>query len=287
MFGSAYNKAINNILFTGDGFAGANTYETGHSHAVQESLDGLFLRTPDLIIPPNTNVRIHLTASSANGLYKSIRGDNADTNASITANDIWFNAHFITKSVPVPDMVQLKFVTPDSFKSTITGASHNVQYTMRERIIRVSAFMISATATTTTITTKAYNIPNFTYVTDGDTEAQQLDTLVFKVGSQQIPQSPFDNTTYRAYESYRQIMEMCEHSLDQTGGELYSEWAAQGKYYSVPVVKSANDTQKNVECMATFKAQPTTTNLYVTGHYENFVTLTYQNGVPVDTRSLI
>jgi len=291
MFSSDYNKKHNDVLYEADGAAASSTYADG-THCVIEHLDGLFLRTPDLIVPPNTNIRISFNCAPASGLYKSVLGDGTDSAITYTVNDIWMNAFIVSKDEQVEDEFPLRFVTSESFKSSISSASLNIQYSLKENLVRLGAVFQSTGAYDTSLgaADKYYNAPHFTYTTDGNSvgtpEAMQLYTLYMKAGSMQIPSTPLDNTTYGFRQSFQQMMEAREATLDPNGGETLEEWLNQGPIYSFPIVKSIADTSKTCELVATFKGTPTAW-AYLFATYENFVMIKYANGVPISTTTSI
>jgi hypothetical protein len=97
----------------------------------------------------------------------------------------------------------------------------------------------------------------------------------------------FDNTSYGNTESYIANSIMAEKTLDPAGSELQASWVAQGQIYSVPVVKTSQDTSKSVELQVTFASAPAAVS-FLTAVYENFVSIPYSRGIPAGaTASLV
>jgi len=288
-FGADYNKTLNGFGYINDAAdqaaATANTYPAG-SYTVTEFLDALFMRSPDVIIPPNTNIRLILTTAATNGINKSGRGDGVNSAMVIVAKELYLNTFLVVKSDPVPDNVKLSLITTDSFKSSITSASLDVQHMSKPNLVRLSAFFIDVKAFGTDLTSadKLFSQCNFRWDTDNSyaTTTDKLNTLYFKAGQHQLPNEAFDATTYGLLEMYNQYNVLSNKTLDPSGNETPTEWAQMGPILTVKVVKPIGDTSKNIEVHGTFAATPTA-YAYLVAHNEQIVEFIYQNGVPLQT----
>lgn len=285
-FGASYNKSVNGFGYLTDllvqGNATFTNYPNG-SYSVSEYFDALFMRSPNIMVPPNTNIRIVLTAASTNGVFKTIRGDSVDTAVTITANDFYMNTHLVIKSDPVPDNFKLSLITTDSFKSSISSTSVDVQHVCKPNLVRLSSFFIDTAAYGANLL-KLFSEANFRWTTDNSstTNTDKLNTLYFKAGQHQLPNEQFDATTYGMTEIYNQYNVLANKTLDPAGNETLNEWLQMGPILTVPVVKPIGDTSKNIEVHGTFATQPTAF-CYLTAHNEQIVEFIYSSGIPLQT----
>ena len=279
-FSETYNENINNLTYIKP--AAATTYGTVGAQTSIEHLDALFLRNPDCIIPPNTHVRLILTASN-DYLTKTLVSDASNGAGTTAIAKLYINRFTIIKTAPVSDGDHIvKLNTFQTFKSAISNATLNTQVMVRESCIRLAAYFQSNTIHADF---SIYSATNFSYLNDVVTA--KLKTLLFKYGSQQLPSRAFDNTSYGFQESHMLNMTMAEKTLDPAGGETYTSWLNQGPIYSVPVVKTSTDTSRTVELQCLFATNPAAFS-YLTAVYENFISIPYMQGVPAGpTISLI
>jgi len=289
-FSAAYNRAVNDILYLG-AIASTADYPgaTTTKHSSMEFLDALFIRTPDVIIPPNSNVRIILSAASGstNGINKMYRADGDNTaGVTLAINDLYFNTYYLNKSDQVGAQHILKFVTPESFVASIGGTSLTQQFSCRKNLVRLCAAFQSTIATSALANyIKIYNTTLFRYATDDSTT--RPNTILFKAGSQNLPNRAFDNTTYNFRESHMAMQLNSEGILDPAGKETFTEWGAQGQIYTVPVVKSISDDVSQVELQVTFASAPAAVAFF-TIMYEQFVSFSYgPNGQLLETIAAI
>lgn len=285
-FGPTYNKSINDIRY--DALAAGSNYPgAAAGYTSTEFLDALFLRSPDMLIPPNTDVKLICSPASSSGLYKSLRGDASDTAITLAINDLYLTTHFVNKPSPPEDYV-LKFVTLESFKNSVSSASFNQQIACKDSLVRLAAHCVDSTSENATATI-IYNSVAFRYETDGmngATATDKLNTLQFKAGNQVLPLKEFDNATYGFRDSYIHFINACQKSLDPSGCETQTEYETQGVIYTMPVVHSSSDPIRHVELNAVFAAQPTAF-MFLTCFYEQMIRFQYRQGVLVDTQVLL
>jgi len=288
-FNAEYNRNVNDMLYLGATVATVDyPGATASKHASIEYLDALMLRTPDCIIPPNSNVRIILSAASGsvNGLNKLVRSDDDSGVAALAVNDLYFNTYYLNKSDQVGAQHILKFVTPESFVASIGGTSLTQQFSCRKNLVRLCAAFQSTAATTAIANfVKIYNTTTFAYVTDDTTT--RPNTVLFKAGSQNLPNRAFDQTTYGFRESHQAFLLNSEGILDPSGKETLTEFMAQGPIWTVPVVKSIGDDVSQVELQVTFASAPAAVAFF-TIMYEQFVSFSYgPNGQLLETIAAI
>lgn len=234
---------------------------------------------PGLILPPNSQMKIILSASSdaiiaSRGLMKT----NTACTAAVLSN-LRLKTYTVSSPKNTPSTYQMTLITPDSFRSTPT-ATTNLQYTSKNHLVRVSANLISNTSSDTAnaAAVKSYTHSLFRYVTDytlatAIPAATSLTSLQFKVGSQMLPQNNF-NTVANFAEFHEIFNSMHDGDLDPAGGESLNFYLARGPIYSVPVVRTSTDHPKTIEVAATFVAAPAAW-MYVTLHYEQILTFNY------------
>lgn len=287
-FSAEYNKNINDMTYTAPGTAGTDgtVYATTVKASDIDHLDSLYLRTGSLIVPPNTSVRFVFTSSStSNGILKSLVAADTGTAMTTSISAVYMNAYLMTNDVPMPENYNLVFITPDSFKSSISGTSLDIQHQTKANLVRIAAHFVSTAADSRTGTAvKTYSTPVFKYVTDESTT--KCNTLYFKAGSQQIPQRQFDNS-FGFQDTHAAFNELSDKSLDSAGGETRTEFLARGIVYSAPVVRSYGDQSKNIELHATFASAPAA-YCFLTAWYEQVFSKTYDpSGIPLDSMKVV
>jgi hypothetical protein len=284
-FSSQYNKTVNDFTYTVPGTAGTDgtVYTTAVAASDIDTMDSFYFKTPNLIIPPNSNVRfVFTTSATSNGIKKSLVAANTGSVMTTSISAIYMNAFIISNTIPTPEKYQLNFITMDSFKTTAgAGTSVDIQHQTKANLVRLAAALVSNVADTrTTTAVKTYSIPVFKYATD--TSTTKVNTLYFKAGNVMLPQQQFD-TSFGAQEIWQAFNQYADGSLDSAGKETRFEFEYRGYIWTVPVVRGYGDQSKNVELHLTV-ADTAAANVVLWACYEQMITFMYDNnGIQIDT----
>jgi len=206
----------------------------------------------------------------------------------LTSLDVWMNAYQIT----TPDMPTgkkyLRLSNVESFQSSMTsGTSHNIQYTVKDNIIKLGvANQYGAYTVPAAGTAKVLSKPRFRYDA-ADASTYLMTKLNLRVGDKVIPSSGFENTTYGQFESYQQFLINSEKMLNGNSDiETYSEWLTQGPIYLINIIHNELDKLSNVESRSEYLAS-TSVNHFLFPVYEQVIEMEYDNGIPGPVSTLI
>ena len=299
-FGESYNKSVNSMydmpdiakafVIPADLAAAANKW------IAKDTLDSFWIRQSEgLIVPPNSNIRIELTADSKFWEKNYMTGD-AVTKVGTTAPKVkTLSMHpcFYVNPSEVKSNYRLRFISINSYMSQLAAAANKqtIQYTISPTITKVCYTMqrdIYQDAAAVNKRTTAFMFDN----TAG------IQTLQFKHGNVVFPQTVY-SFSYGLDQAYEDYINHSQQIAKDSGKEVYDMYSNKyadpavytnpnnwGPIFVAPLVKDRTDPTNTIELNATFTATAATTYTILSSLEEQAIDIS-MDGMEIKTTPTI
>ena len=301
-YSADFNKAMNSMSYKQNAditVVNARLTEPATASSSYISIDNMaafFVKTPNLLLPPNCHYRYVLTPEvRSTFLQKCSTADTQDATAArleVTIDSITLHLHRIKKSTRPEGDYTLRILNFESNPSLPTGLTHQVQYQISTKAKKVGCALVS-TADTTAAAVKVYAPWRFRFANDlasdaiaklGTVGTNGITKLQFRNGSLNMPLSAYDfGSASNLKEAYLDFLNATGKYNDSGNPETLAEYLRQGPIFLQDMIKGPLDLSTNLTTEATFAAQPVA-RFYVFQLLENVINWTWEgpgNSIPV------